>query len=230
MRRSSGRRDGWKPMRSTALGLLALLLACEPAGVKAPYERLQGRQPLDSETLNGIVRDNDEVLKKWTYNHGHKDQSPDICLAMSGGGMRSAGFNIGVLAALNEIQVGDGSKGSLLGQIDVISAVSGGSYALSWYLSRFHDKPPGMDAQAYRNEILRLDSETQKAFESTGALIPEYGRIPFTAIPSTAIFLAAANSAMMPFNIFFTGVFGWHVNTTPSRDYYENAIASNVPS
>lgn|SRR5882724_2451029 len=44
----------------------------------------------------------------------------------SGGGNRSAAFSIGVLRALHEKR--------LLDTVDVMSAVSGGSYALSWYL------------------------------------------------------------------------------------------------
>ena len=51
---------------------------------------------------------------------------PRLGVALSGGGHRSAAFAIGVLGALHEQGV--------LRTVDVISAVSGGSYALSWYL------------------------------------------------------------------------------------------------
>ena len=51
---------------------------------------------------------------------------PNFGVCFSGGGNRSAAFSIGVLRALH--------TGDLLGKIDVISAVSGGSYALSWFL------------------------------------------------------------------------------------------------
>ncbi len=51
---------------------------------------------------------------------------PRLAVAMSGGGNRAAAFSIGVLSGLHQIGV--------LDDVDVISAVSGGSYALSWFL------------------------------------------------------------------------------------------------
>lgn len=51
---------------------------------------------------------------------------PRFGVCFSGGGNRSAAFSIGVLRALY--------KRGLLSKVEVISAVSGGSYALSWYL------------------------------------------------------------------------------------------------
>jgi hypothetical protein len=52
------------------------------------------------------------------------DKRPNICMAMSGGGMRSASFNMGVLIALNELGLAE--------KIDVFSSVSGGGYTLGW--------------------------------------------------------------------------------------------------
>jgi hypothetical protein len=54
------------------------------------------------------------------------DSSPNLGIALSGGGNRSAAFSMGVLQALHE--------SGRLKDVDVISAVSGGSYTLSWYL------------------------------------------------------------------------------------------------
>jgi hypothetical protein len=50
---------------------------------------------------------------------------PKVCLALSGGGIRSASVAIGALKALNESKQ--------LPNVDVVSAISGGSYALGWY-------------------------------------------------------------------------------------------------
>jgi Patatin-like phospholipase len=47
-----------------------------------------------------------------------------MCVSLSGGGIRSAAFSLGILKALYE-------RG-MLADVDVISAVSGGTYALSW--------------------------------------------------------------------------------------------------
>lgn len=54
-----------------------------------------------------------------------RDRAPQQCLALSGGGIRSAAFSIGVLKALHEKR--------RLSEIDIISSVSGGSYAASWF-------------------------------------------------------------------------------------------------
>ena len=64
---------------------------------------------------------------EWKFNHDDVHSPPVLGIAMSGGGIRSAAFNLGVLHAL----YGNG----LLRNVDVMmSAVSGGSYAMSWYL------------------------------------------------------------------------------------------------
>jgi len=63
---------------------------------------------------------------EWRFNHGDTQGPPALGLAMSGGGIRSAAFNLGVLQALHEA--------GILRQVDVMSAVSGGTYIMSWYL------------------------------------------------------------------------------------------------
>ena len=95
---------------------------------------------------------------EWQYNKGDKTQPPKQCLALSGGGIRSAAFGIGVLKGLHE-------KG-VLDRIDIISGVSGGSFALSWYyfqqygesLNGFSTNDPSADsyseARAYYGENL----------------------------------------------------------------------------
>jgi len=62
---------------------------------------------------------------EWIFNRGSR-APPNFGVCFSGGGNRSAAFAIGVLSALHD-------RG-LLRNVDVISAVSGGSYALSWLL------------------------------------------------------------------------------------------------
>jgi len=60
------------------------------------------------------------------FNKRDRSAPPRFGVCFSGGGNRSAAFCTGILGALHR-------KG-LLDKIDVISAVSGGSYALSWFL------------------------------------------------------------------------------------------------
>lgn len=60
------------------------------------------------------------------------DEAPVVGLALSGGGIRSATFNLGILQAL--------SRRGLLPQVDYLSSVSGGGYiasCLSWLRSHF---------------------------------------------------------------------------------------------
>jgi hypothetical protein len=64
--------------------------------------------------------------QEWIFNKTDRTAPPQFGVCFSGGGNRSAAFSIGVLRALH--------AKSLLQKIDVISAVSGGSYALSWFL------------------------------------------------------------------------------------------------
>ncbi len=64
--------------------------------------------------------------REWAFNKEHQSAPPLLGVCFSGGGNRSAAFAVGVLRALHEL--------GLLSKVDVISAVSGGSYALSWLL------------------------------------------------------------------------------------------------
>lgn len=64
--------------------------------------------------------------REWIFNRNDRSAPPHFGVCFSGGGNRSAAFSIGVLRALH--------AGDQLKKIDVISAVSGGSYALSWFL------------------------------------------------------------------------------------------------
>ena len=75
------------------------------------------------------ARHNSAALHHYRYYESQyyrvKGSLPRQCLALSGGGIRSAAFSIGVLKALHEKR--------RLSEIDVISSVSGGSYAASWF-------------------------------------------------------------------------------------------------
>ncbi len=78
---------------------------------------------------NEVVRRDlyQQEVAYYPHPHAHGGR-PKVCLALSGGGLRSAAYSIGVMRALHET--------GILDRVDVISAVSGGSYALSWYFSQ----------------------------------------------------------------------------------------------
>jgi hypothetical protein len=95
---------------------------------------------------------------EWAFNHGDANSPPALGVAMSGGGIRSAAFNLGVLQALHE-------RG-ILRDVDVMSAVSGGSYAMSWYLLQ-----PFYAAQAAEREHrdFRLGDVIDEMFRPDGS-------------------------------------------------------------
>jgi hypothetical protein len=68
----------------------------------------------------------DTYSAEWKFNHGDTNSPPTLGVAMSGGGIRSAAFNLGVLQALHD--------NGIVREVDVMSAVSGGSYTMSWFL------------------------------------------------------------------------------------------------
>lgn len=61
---------------------------------------------------------------------GNADGQPNIGLALSGGGQRSAAVSMGFLEALQE--------SAILPQVDSVSSVSGGSYAAYWWYSHHY--------------------------------------------------------------------------------------------
>lgn len=74
-------------------------------------------------------RDPDHAAKIFEAERRHLgDKTPKIGLALSGGGTKAAVFAHGVLHGLNDSGV--------LDHVDVISSVSGGSYAAMWYFTK----------------------------------------------------------------------------------------------
>jgi len=135
-----GTRLTWK---SVAAHVLVLLLGVtgHSAARSAAVLRVSDRVPRD-------------YREEWWFVEGGREQ-PELCLAMSGGGIRSAAFNIGVLRALHE--------NGLLKRVNVISAVSGGSYALSWFLLQqfYGQKVEGQDREKLLNLMFEPEGASQ---------------------------------------------------------------------
>ena len=68
----------------------------------------------------------------------------DWGLALSGGGIRSAAFSIGVMKALYD--------SGRMQDIDVISSVSGGSYASYWLFTRHNPSDKNFGDSVFRDE------------------------------------------------------------------------------
>lgn len=80
-----------------------------------------------------LVQGNDPAVEPGrraaVYQAAHAAELKALCL--SGGGIRSASFCLGVIQGLAEIR-GHGEEKSLLEQFDYLSTVSGGGYIGSW--------------------------------------------------------------------------------------------------
>jgi len=79
-----------------------------------------------------------------------------VVVTFSGGGKRAAAFSYGVLEALRDIQVTtpDGERHSLLDEIDLISAVSGGAFTAAYYALHGHET-----FESYAPRFLDHDTE-----------------------------------------------------------------------
>jgi len=109
--------------RSTAWPLAAgALLATAGCGTTPTREQpLKEIVPLTAPVLApGIDSNSDKLF---------------VVVTFSGGGKRAAAFSFGVLEALRNVQVTtpDGDHHSLLDEIDLISAVSGGAFTAAYY-------------------------------------------------------------------------------------------------
>jgi len=81
-----------------------------------------------------------------------------VVLTFSGGGKRAAAFSYGVLEALRDVKVTtpDGEQHSLLDEIDLISAVSGGAFTAAYY-SLFGKEAFGSYAPRFLNHDTEKD-------------------------------------------------------------------------
>ncbi|URM26313.1 patatin-like phospholipase family protein [Pseudomonas frederiksbergensis] len=93
---------------------------------------------------------------------------PYLGLALAGGGTKASGFSIGVLKGLVE--------SGQMEQVDIISSVSGGSYAAYWYYARlvFDDPTFGLDqptSSTFR-QALFLDCFPSRYMKTLGVTWP----------------------------------------------------------
>ncbi len=120
-----GSRAGWLPPIVAGVAILTLVLVFGTVLYMLAarlYARITGREPLPAPEPPA---DFEEVL---AAEHAALDLAGRgnraIGLALSGGGIRSATFNLGILQALARLQ--------LLERLDYLSSVSGGGYIGTW--------------------------------------------------------------------------------------------------
>jgi len=81
---------------------------------------------------------------------------PKLALALEGGGSKSAPFALGAIAGLHE--------SALLADVDVVSSVSGGSYAAYFYFARLLDALNAGSERALRDPNAWFDDCTPSAY------------------------------------------------------------------
>src|ERR1051325_5633910 len=108
-------------------------------------------------------------------------------LCISGGGIRSASFGLGVLQAL--------AKHGLLAKLDYLSTVSGGGYIGSWVTAWIHRHPNGRDgviSELSNFRRTKIDPEAEpirRLREYSHYLTPQWGLLSADTWTWVAIFL-----------------------------------------
>ena len=200
-------------------GLVTLLLvsACTTGVHVLPEDRRVKGFNRTTENERSAARNNAELLKKyqdeWQYNRDINGP-PRLCVAMSGGGIRSAAYNIGVLQGLHRLKV--------LPKVDILSSVSGGGYALSWfYLQQYYSNLYGVqvDASALFDEHHNKQNRFQK-------YLAEHGNLLYRTTTGTYEISRDALSwaVTFPMNVVANGIFDWRINLNPWRHDYENNV------
>lgn len=184
----------------------ALLWApCLLVGLAGTWE-LAGRPP-DYEV---DVRAPASYADEWVFNHAGKDKPPACCVAISGGGIRSAAFGMGVLHGLHE-------KG-LLERVDAVSAVSGGTYTLSWLLLQpyYANLKDGLAPAETFTRMFEEKGDFQKRLEAQASLLEE------VTTPVAAVWTPTIDQLFRAF--FFMAPDPKQVNHGSLRQGYREAI------
>ncbi len=119
----------------TESGLRNVLDQHHDLGAAIPYDQLQGLPLTESQGAEPIevLRAEQQEIAARRQAVGLKGTDDLVAVAISGGGIRSATFALGVLQGI-------ASKG-LLKEIDLLSTVSGGGYVGSFLSSYLNDAP-----------------------------------------------------------------------------------------
>ncbi len=150
---------------------------------------------------------------EWPYNRGRGEtvsskQRPLVCVAISGGGIRSAAFGIGVLKGLHKTSV-TGTNKTLLSYTDIISGTSGGAYAVSWYYTQH---PGGTDGDT---NLFEEDGFFQTVLQDKASFL---GFGAYTASLIGNVVVAS------PLNLILNGIWGSHTNTNFGRYLYRSNL------
>jgi hypothetical protein len=233
-------------MRTILITAIILSVGCSHTQVQSNM-RFINSSPTDlkdiSEARNNLANYHKNKLGKefrdeWKFNR-NQNEPPVLGLALSGGGVRSASFSIGVLKALH--------KQGILQNVDVISSVSGGSYALYWYYMQHlymdnNCSEAGKEAGKIEHTVCgypsifetslvkpteKLEHRFQTHLEKSSDLLiigrpPKLLRKPYIGVAELGKYISTI--PFQPLNGIANGLFDWDMNLFPFRRYYQNAI------
>ena len=187
---------------------------------------------------------NSKILKiQYKQEREYLDKkAPKLGLALSGGGTRAASFSIGVMKGLKETGV--------LDSVEVISSVSGGSYASYWYLSKLkyeHESKSKYGYDIFRDSIgqgldkINVSKCTKKGnslnwancyrFQHTlenSSKILSWSKKPglWSNVKNAVGVVGEVGLQFfsMPAHWIVNGFFDWEINMTPYRRFYQNGL------
>ncbi len=191
-----------------------LIVGAGHYSVGYPFQVDLAKLPLEEKRQFEDRAKNNTQNLNWYRDHEWRPrpgfQRPRVCLSLSGGGIRSAAYSIGVLKGLNAIHT-DPNGPSLLDSIDVISATSGGAYAATWY---------------YMQHLRRDALTNAELFDDKGRyqrhLLEE---ADFMTLPKFLLSGLVNVGLLSPINFLLNGVWGLHANTSGAHYIYKSSIA-----
>ncbi len=163
----------------------------------AKFGTLKGKKDRENKLI--------QTVEPFQTEYDHFGGPPKVCLALSGGGIRSALYSMGVLMRYG--------RPGVLKNFDIISSSSGGGYALGWFLTQFYKHKS--------NEVFTDLSKSQDLVnESLLAVNKNYGK--WGDIVSDGI----AYGSSVPMAIAFLPMTVGHPGTSLARAHYQNTLES----
>ncbi|HEX6190022.1 MAG TPA: patatin-like phospholipase family protein, partial [Pyrinomonadaceae bacterium] len=132
---------------------LVLILLCSSLAFSRPYQSIRSDGGSDScdtplaandDCPTTLPNEPDSNAQFGIERFRARGDSVDWGLALSGGGMRSGGFDIGVMKVLYDEKY--------LEKIDVISGVSGGGYAIYWLYTKHNPSDTLFGESAFKDD------------------------------------------------------------------------------
>lgn len=191
------------------LGILATLSGCSFHLYESPALIQGAMQNTPAESISHLAGQNERALEyyhrfEWPLNV-QEGERPRLGVSLSGGGMRSAIFSLGVLTGLCELEL-------FPHETDLLSTVSGGGYIGAWFYAQLV-----MDEGLSPTDLLDPHGERQTSLGHRTQMI----RIP--GDPGSLPALVATVFPGIPLNTILNGIpWGLRANVTPVANYYES--------